>query len=428
MSNFFKKLILQKIFENLFIGFFFFRRNSKTFLIFNFLLSFFIFDISKADTNFSSSKNNEVNIEYLDSRKELEDYIIDTGDSILIDFYPATELSGIYTVNEEGELFLPKLDQTFVRGLTTSELKKLLEQTYSEFLIEPDIKLRIAVFKNIRVLVRGEIRYPGFYEFPSYTSRAFTTRNFKTLEKDDFSGLDLSESKSNNQLDIGQDLNLNLQSSGNFVVKRASKNIITISDVIRKAGGITSSTDLSKIEIIRDVPLGKGGGKKRAIINFNSYIKQSDPTSDIRIFDGDTFFFPKLSKKDPSQIPKSILSGISPKFIKVNIFGRVDNPGIVKLPLEATLSDAIDVTGPVKPLSGKIVLIRYEKDGTLLKQNIAYSANAKRGSKRNPYLKTDDLISVKNSFFGKTTEIIREFTEPFVGIYSTKELIEAFGE
>jgi polysaccharide export outer membrane protein len=419
---------LQKIFENILIGFFFFRRNSKTFLIFNFLLSFFIFDISKADTNFSSSKNNEVKIEYLDSRKELEDYIIDTGDSIVINFYPAIELSGIYTVNEEGELFLPKLDQTFVRGLTTSELKKLLEESYSEFLIEPDIKLRIAVFKSIRVLVRGEIRNPGFYEFPSYTSRAFTTRISETAGKDNDSELDLLKEEYNNQLDKGQDLNLGFQSSGNFIVKRVNKNIISISDVIRKAGGITSSTDLSKIEIIRDVPLGKGGGKKRAIIDFNAYIKKSDPTNDIRIFDGDSFFFPKLIKKDPSQIPESILSGISPKFIKVNIFGRVDNPGIVKLPLEATLSDAINLTGPVKPLSGKIVLIRYEKDGTVLTQNIAYSANAKRGSKRNPFLKPDDLISVKNSLFGKTTEIIREFTEPFVGIYSTKELIEAFGE
>ena len=157
-------------------------------------------------------------------------------------------------------------------------------------------------------------------------------------------------------------------------------------------------------------------------------MNDSDATNDIRIFDGDSLFFPKLSKKDTSQIPKSIVSGISPKFILVNIFGRVESPGVVKLPLEATLSDAIDLTGPIKPLSGKIVLIRYEKDGTVLKKNISYSARAKRGSKRNPYLKEDDLISVKNSIFGKTTGVLKEFTAPFVGIYSTKELIEGFSD
>ena len=82
--------------------------------------------------------------------------------------------------------------------------------------------------------------------------------------------------------------------------------------------------------------------------------------------------------------------------------------------------------GPIKPLSGKIVLIRYERDGTVLKKNISYNAGAKRGSKRNPYLKENDLISVKNSFFGKTTGVLKEITAPFVGIYSTREIIEGF--
>ena len=74
--------------------------------------------------------------------------MIDTGDSILIDFSPAEELSGVFTVNEEGELFLPRLDETFVRGLTTSELKTLLERDNAEFLINPEIKVRIAVFQK----------------------------------------------------------------------------------------------------------------------------------------------------------------------------------------------------------------------------------------------------------------------------------------
>ena len=407
--------------KNNILGLFISRINPKFFFILNFLLLFFIFDISKAETTFSNTKNNRIEIEYLESRNELEDYIIDTGDAISLDFFPTNELNGIFPVNEEGELFLPRLDETFVRGLTKSELKTLLEKRYAEFLIDPEIKVNIAVFKGIRVLVKGEIRNPGFYKFLAYDSVSFIN------DKRNNSILDLSIGNNNNdQLEIGKNSELNNQSSENLIVKRSTENLTTISDVIRKAGGITSSTDLSKIEIIRDVPLGKGGGKKRAIIDFNSYIYESDPTNDIRIFDGDSLFFPKLSKKDKSQISKSILAGISPKFISVNLFGRVETPGVVKLPLEAVLSDAIDLTGPIKPLSGKIVLIRYETDGTVLKKNISYNAGAKRGSKRNPYLKENDLISVKNSFFGKTTGVLKEITAPFVGIYSTQQLIEGF--
>ena len=87
-----------------------------------------------------------------------------------------------------------------------------------------------------------------------------------------------------------------------------------------------------------------------------------------------------------------------------------------------------NLTGPIRPLSGKISLIRYNKDGTILNKNISYSARAKKGSKRNPFLKQGDLISVKNSLLGKSTGIIREFTAPFVGIYSTKEIIESFND
>ena len=414
---------VQKNIPEKFFGLLSFKSNFKLLFIFNFLISIFIFDISKADTNFPNKKNNQIEIEYLESRNELEDYIIDTGDSIYLEFYPAVELSGVYSVNQEGELLLPRLDETFVRGLTKSELKTLLEKRYAEFLIDPEIKIRLARFKSLRVLARGELRNPGFYKFPAYESGSFVD-----LDKSDNSELDLFIENNNEQSEIGQNLQSNNQSSQDLVVKRSNESLTTLSDVIRKAGGITSTTDLSKIEIIRDVPLGKGGGKKRALVDFNAYIYESDPTNDIRIFNGDSLFFPKLSQSNPNQIPKSILSGISPKFISVNLFGRVETPGVVKLPLEAVLSDAIDLTGPIKPLSGKIVLIRYENDGTVIKKNIAYSSGAKRGSKRNPYLKEDDLISVKNSLLGKSTGIIREFTAPFVGIYSTKELIEGFND
>ena len=121
-------MLLQKNFENIILRFLSFRSKLTLTVFIYFLFSFFIFDISKAETNFSKTKNNQIETEYLNSRNELEDYIIDTGDSISLEFYPANELSGIFPVNEEGEILLPSLNEIFVRGLTTSELKKLLEK------------------------------------------------------------------------------------------------------------------------------------------------------------------------------------------------------------------------------------------------------------------------------------------------------------
>ncbi len=161
-----------------------------------------------------------------------------------------------------------------------------MEKRYAEFLIDPEIKVRIVVFKDIRVLARGELRNPGFYKFSAYQlDPSITSKKIDNYE------LDSLEENYNEQSNIGQNMQLNNQSSQGLEVKRSSENITTISDVIRKAGGITSETDLSRIEITRDVPLGKGGGKKRGIIDFNAYLNELDATNDIRIFDGDSLFF-----------------------------------------------------------------------------------------------------------------------------------------
>ncbi len=559
-----------------------FESNFKLLFIFNFLISIFIFDLVKAESdNANLNSNSELEIDYLDSRNkledlnldsetielilenaknraeididylnpknELEDYIVDTGDSLLIEFKnkprglgliereydpknisylnprndlrnykldegdtlainflktpalnvnqtidqegeiylsrlkstyikglniyqlknlleekykeflidPEIEIrisgfrfigSGIYSISNEGEIMLPLLKETYVRGLTTNEISNLLSKKYlnSEY-ISSEVEIRIANFKPQRILITGEIRNPGIYKFPGYSSGEFlAVENIKVdtsqkgemgNETKDSISLEIDgENTTEGQLNSRESKlssNQNAQNNTtmqNFQVKRPSENFTTISNAIRRAGGITSKTDLSRIEIIRDIPIGKGGGKQRAVIDFTSFINESDPTNDIRLFDGDRIFLPKLATASNDIIPKSILSGLSPRFITVDIFGRVENPGTVKLPLEAALSDAINLTGPIKPLSGKIVLIRYNKDGTILNKNISYSARAKRGSRKNPFVKEGDLISVKNSILGKTTGVIRELTAPFIGIYSTKEVIESFND
>ncbi|MDC3034960.1 polysaccharide biosynthesis/export family protein [Prochlorococcus sp. AH-716-P05] len=563
-----------------FFGLLSFKSNFKLLFIFNFLISFFIFDLVKAESNNATlNSNNELAIDYLDSRSkledlnldsetielilenaknrteididylnpknELEDYIVDTGDSLLIEFKnkprglglieweydpknisylnprndlrnyildegdtlaikflntpelnvnqtidqegeiylsrlksiyikglniyqlknlleekykeflidPEIEIrisgfrfmrSGIYSINNEGELMLPLLKETYVRGLTTNEISNLLSKKYlnSEY-ISSEVEIRIANFKPQRILMTGEIRNPGIYKFAGYSSGEFLAVeniNDDTSQKGEMEN-DTEESISKeidgDNMPKGQlnrresNASLNQISQNNntrqsFQIKRPTENFTTISNAIRRAGGITSKTDLSRIEIIRDIPIGKGGGKQRAVVDFTSFLNESDPTNDIRLFDGDRIFLPKLATASSDIIPKSILTGLSPRFITVDIFGRVENPGTVKLPLEAALSDAINLTGPIRPLSGKIVLIRYNKDGTILNKNISYSARAKKGSKRNPFVKQGDLISVKNSLLGKTTGVIREVTAPFIGIYSTKEIIESF--
>ncbi len=352
---------------------------------------------------------------YLESRNQLEDYILDTGDEISIEFINVPEFSGSFEIDAQGEIYLKRIKKTYVRGLTILELTKLLEKRFAEFLYSPEIYIKIIKYKPIRIFVSGEVRRTGFYKF-----NAFAKPDKNILMGDIENKNRIIMAQPDNDMNKRDKLNFSENSS----IKRSSELIATISNAIKKAGGLTSYSDISQIQIIRDVPIGRGGGKKRAEINFLSYINKADDTYDIRIFDGDEIFVPRLQERDVSIIPKSILSGLSPRFISVSIGGQIENPGTVKIPIEGSLSDVMNLTGPRKPLSGRIYLIRYNQDGTLLRENITYSSTASPGSRKNPFLLAGDLITVKNSILGRASGTLKAITEPFVGIYATKEVVE----
>ncbi len=370
----------------------------------------------------NDEKASKLDISYLESKNELKDYILDTGDRLYIKFVNSPDLSGLFTIDEQGEIYFERIKYTYVRGLTIKELTQLLEKRFEEFLIIPNISITISTYKPIRVAIKGEVRSPGIITFPSYISSNEPRIISNTINST--SNLNsTNNSKLLNSILSAQKTNENDTISSNEIVKRNNDYITTLSNAIQGSGGLTSYSDISNIQIVRDIPIGKGGGKKRAMINFLSYINSTDPKNDIRLFDGDTIFVPRLKTKDPTIVPNSILTGLSPKFINVSISGQIENPGVFQIPIEGSLSDIMNLSGPRKPLSGKVYLIRYNKDGTLTRKNINYSTRSTPGSDQNPYLVKGDLISVKNSLFGRTSGIIKAVTAPFVGIYSTKEII-----
>ncbi len=372
-------------------------------------------------------KESTINSSYLESKDTFKDYILDTGDTLKIEFENASEISSLYTIDPQGEIFFKRLKFIYVRGLTINELTKLLNERYEEFLVDPNIYIRIDTFKPIRVAIRGEVRSPKLLKFPAYSSTDIQPlmSNFNTKK--------VLPGSENNQIRGSVNLNsLELSENRNSfnlsdnTIKNETDNITTLTNAIQEAGGLTSYSDISRIEIVRDIPIGKGGGKKRTFINLKSYIYKNDNSNDIRLYDGDSIFIPKLQEKDSNILANSILAGITPKFINVSIRGRVETPGRLILPKQGSLSDAMNLSGPRKPLSGKIFLVRYNKDGSLTRKNIKYSATATPGSPKNPYLFSGDLITVKDSMIGRSSGVIKAITEPFVGLYTSKELLNIF--
>ncbi len=281
-----------------------------------------------AEQNFEQNKIS-LDASYLESKKELEDYILDTGDFISIKFKNLPELSGTFGIDAQGEIYLKRLKEINVRGLTIDELEILLSRAYEEILISPEIEIIIIRFKPIRVSIRGEVRNPGIKKFDGFiSSNEFQEdNNQKSIERENFS-IDSSDNSSLLDSNVGTLINSSndgmesLGAMSSNEVKRSSDFVTTLSNLITKAGGLTSYSDISKIEVLREIPLGKGGGRKKAILDLRSYINGTDSKQDIRLFDGDRVFIPKSAKQNPRIIPNSILSGLSPRFITVNVSGK----------------------------------------------------------------------------------------------------------
>ena len=129
----------------------------------------------------------------------------------------------------------------------------------------------------------------------------------------------------------------------------------TVFDAIRSAGGLTTFSDLSNIQVIRKDALSKGGGKISTNLDF---INSDINTSNIRIY-----MMILLSNKVDVPINNNIANlirfDLNPKYIRVFVTGKVYSPGAKVLLRASTLNDAIDISGGTKTLRGPIKYLSF---------------------------------------------------------------------
>ncbi|MCF8245312.1 MAG: polysaccharide biosynthesis/export family protein [Saprospiraceae bacterium] len=77
-----------------------------------------------------------------------------------INYDPPSLYFNSYTVDGEGNIYLPLLDKVLVKGVTLSELKVKLDKDYSPYLKFASTNVKLA---NMRVTVIGEVNDPGVH-------------------------------------------------------------------------------------------------------------------------------------------------------------------------------------------------------------------------------------------------------------------------
>lgn len=353
--------------------------------------------------------SNSLSVDYLKNLPS-NDYIIGPGDQLKIIIsrdYP--ELSSATTVDGEGTIYLPRLNRIYVNELSINELNEILNKAYSDFVRFPSVEVEIIKYRPIKVFVDGEVHNPGLV----------TLAGSLFLKNDDFVTL------SNTSQSLNNAINKRDEATFNYFGNTTSNYFPTVFDAIRESGGVTQYSNLANIEVIRKNNLSNGSGKISTTINLENVLLTGDNSQNIRIYDSDIIKIKKSDMANKNMFYKGVLSNLNPKFLNVFVFGRVNNPGNVKVSRLGALSDAIEIAGGAKLVKGQLTFLRFNNDGTIDKRKFRYKKNAKRGSFKNPLLEEGDLIVIGNSPLSLANEIISEVTSPFVGIFSTYGLIQA---
>lgn len=91
-------------------------------------------------------------------------YTLGPDDIIEIEVRRHPEFSGQYTINSEGKIEYKYIGDIILAGLTKNEVKERLSKILSDYIIDPDIDIRIAAYLSKVFYVVGEVGRPGkFY-------------------------------------------------------------------------------------------------------------------------------------------------------------------------------------------------------------------------------------------------------------------------
>lgn len=305
----------------------------------------------------------------------LDGYTLGPGDTIRIDIFDIPEFSGSngqYNVLVDGTLNLPWIGNVSVYGLTLKEAADTLASRYSRYINDPLVTVTLLAPRPLRLGIVGQVNRPGVYT---------------------------------------------VDSAGGGATQRQ-----TVTQVIQAAGGITQTADVRQIQVRR--PL-LGGNEEIIDVDLWSFLQTGDLSQDIVLRDGDTVVIPMATALTPEEVAQVASASFSPASININVVGEVVNPGVVTVPPNSTLNQAILAAGGFdnrRARRGEVDLIRLNPDGTVTKRDVSIDFEAGIDENQNPALRNNDIIVVGRSGLASTSDFLGTLLSPLNGVFGILRL------
>lgn len=304
-----------------------------------------------------------------------ETYLLGSGDLINLDIFNVPEHSGPKRVLVDGSISLAWVGNVPVAGLTLEQAAQRVAVAYGRHLRQPTITVSLVTPRPVQVSVSGAVNRPGAYPMA-----------FAMTEGEE-----------------GED----------------ERRWPTVTQALQQAGGISPLADVRQITVQRSV----GRGRTQTLhLDLWDLLVAGNLSQDIPLRDGDTILVPTAPRIDAAESRQLALASFSPATIRVTVVGEVNAPGVIEVPPNTPLNQALMVAGGFdnsRAQTGTVDLLRLNADGTVSQREIAVNFSQGIDDDTNPVLYPDDVLIVKPS--GNA-----QFSDAANGILGTLGLIVPF--
>jgi len=400
------------------------------------------------------------------------EYTLGAGDVLRLDVFQVPEYSGEYLVLVDGTVSLPLIGTLDVRGLTLNQVTNLVSNEYARYLRQPIVTVTILSPRPLKVGISGEVNSPGAYTLPTegktptitdlvqIAGGITTAANIRQVEVRRF--LDGREQVVTVNLwellqqgNLTQDITLrdgdsifiptaetintaeNLQlDDANFGIQgNKTLNVAIVGEVnrpgsyqltpeqegkpprltqaIQKAGGIKALADLRNIEVRR---MTRTGVEQNLQVDLWSLLQTGDINQDVILQEGDRILIPTAEELPSTEAEALAQANFAPDVMRVNVVGEVRAPGVVEVPGNTPLNQALLAAGGFNKVRAKqstVELIRLNPNGTVTKRDISVDLAAGLNEENNPMLKNNDVIIVNRGGFVAFVDFVGLALSPF---------------
>jgi polysaccharide export outer membrane protein len=227
---------------------------------------------------------------------------------------------------------------------------------YARQLVRPQLTLSLSSPRPVKVTVLGEVEKPGLYPLPTFSTPVVA---------------------------------------------------------IQTAGGVTLNADIRRVLLRRLA--GPDGSQKQTVLDLAQLLQVGNQRQNPILFDGDTIVIGRTENPPSDEVLQLGATNLSPPTISVSVLGEVKSPGIIAVPANTPLVEAILRAGGTRQWranKNSIELVRLNRNGVTTREVFTYREDRDISQAFNPPLRDRDTIIVNRSFFGQALDVVNEVLVP----------------